>query len=67
MIAIERRQLLVALAVTTLMMSNTGVGWGQSQRPPIPPVTDEAGVVNWFLLYDEKIADFRRNFPSKIQ
>ena len=48
------------------MMPNTSVGWGQSRRPPIPPVTDEAGVVNWFLLYDEKIADFRRNFPSKI-
>jgi len=23
-------------------------------------------VVNWFPLYDEKIADFRRNFPSRL-
>lgn len=34
-----------------------------SAKPEMPPITDEAGVVNWFLQYDETNKDLRSRFP----
>lgn len=36
-------------------------------KPYIPPINDEGGVVEWFLQYDDKIADFRTNFPGSLE
>lgn len=35
-------------------------------KPPIPPIHDEEGVVDWFLQFDDKIRDLRSNFPSLL-
>ena len=39
-----------------------------SARPPsIPPIDDAQGVAAWFFTHDEKIKDFRANFPELVE
>ena len=35
-------------------------------KPRIPPISDTEGVIDWFLRYDDKIADLRRRFPVAL-
>lgn len=35
-------------------------------KPLTPLIHDEEAVVDWFLQFDEKIRDFRNNFPSLL-
>ncbi len=37
------------------------------KKRDIPDVTDEAGVVEWFLQHDDMIGDRRRRFPYRVE
>ena len=39
---------------------------GSHARPPVPPITEEGSVINWFLAYDEQLNGLRANFPDQI-
>jgi hypothetical protein len=45
-------------------MSGSAQGQG---HPTMPPITDDAGIVDWFLRHDDAISDLRRNFPSRVE
>lgn len=38
----------------------------ESGRPPVPPITNEGAVINWFLEHDKHLNGLRANFPDRI-
>ena len=38
----------------------------ESARPPVPPITDEGAVINWFIEHDKHLNGLRSNFPDRI-
>jgi predicted rRNA methylase YqxC with S4 and FtsJ domains len=33
-------------------------------KPSVPNISNESGVINWFLNYDDKASEAKRKFPS---
>lgn len=37
-----------------------------SRQPPVPPISNEGSVINWFLAHDKQLNGLRANFPDQI-